>query len=166
MAAGDRLTSHLSIEAGAVLACCGSRHWQQLMAAVLPCDSLDELLVASEQAYDALSHEDWLQAFAAHSMIGAPREGDGTGAREQAGLEGADGDLRISLAAANLEYQTRFGFVFLIRARGRSADEMLVQMHERLRHTPETEFRIACEQQREITALRLEELVGNQKGAS
>jgi allantoicase len=160
------LTSHLSIQAGALLECCGSRHWQELMAARLPCDSLGELLGASERAYDALSHEDWLQAFAAHSMIGAPREGDGIGAREQAGLDGADGDVRISLAAANLEYQTRFGFVFLIRARGRSAEELLSVMHARLEHTPETEFQIACEQQREITALRLEELVENQKGAS
>ncbi len=136
------------------------------MAAVLPCDSLMELMTASERAFDALSHEDWLQAFAAHSVIGAPRDGDETGAREQAGLDGVDGDLRMSLAAANLEYRTRFGFVFLIRARGRAPEEMLVQMHERLEHTSEAEFRIACEQQREITALRLEELVGIQEGAS
>jgi allantoicase len=146
--------------------CCGSRHWQRLMAAVLPCDSLTELLTASERAFDALSHEDWLQAFAAHSMIGAPRDGDVTGAHEQAGLDGADGDLRMSLAAANLEYRTRFGFVFLIRARGRGPEEMLEAMHERLEHTSETEFRIACEQQREITALRLQQLVSADQGAS
>jgi allantoicase len=160
------LTSHLSIEETAVLQCCGSRHWQRLMAAVLPCDSLIELLTAAERAFDALAHEDWLQAFAAHSVIGAPRDGDARGAREQAGLEEADGDLRMSLAAANLEYRTRFGFVFLIRARGRGPEEMLSAMHERLEHTSETEFRIACEQQREITALRLEELVGAEKQAS
>jgi allantoicase len=156
----------LAIDDGALLGCCGSPRWRELMTASLPCDSLAELLAASERAFDALSREDWLAAFATHSMIGAPRDGDGTGAREQAGMEHADGALRMSLAAANVEYLTRFGFVFLIRARGRGAEEMLVQMHERLEHAPETEFRIACEQQREITALRLEELVGTQNPAS
>lgn len=158
--------SALTIDEKALLACCGSRHWQELMAAVLPCDSLPELLAASERAFDGLSREDWMQAFAAHSTIGAPRDGDRTGALEQSGLDGADGELRMALAAANLEYQTRFGFVFLIRAHGRSAQEMLSALRERLDHTPETEFQTACEQQREITALRLEALVGTGKGAS
>ena len=150
-AAGD-------IDEAALSACCGSRHWQELMAAAAPFASGAELLDASERAFDALSREDWLAAFAAHSTIGAPRAGDGTDAREQAGLDGADGDLRMALAAANLEYRTRFGFVFLIRARGRSAEEMLGALHERLENDRETEFAIATEQQREITALRLESL--------
>lgn len=160
------LMSHGSIDETALLACCGSRHWQEQMAAVLPCESLGELLAASERAFDALSREDWMQAFAEHSTLGAPRDGDQTGAREQSGLAGADGELRMALAAANLEYRTRFGFVFLIRARGRGADEMLGALRQRLDHTPETEFQIACEQQREITALRIEELISAPDGAS
>jgi OHCU decarboxylase len=157
--------SALAIDATALLSCCGSRRWQDRMTAVLPCASAPELLAASERAFDTLSREDWMQAFRAHSMIGAPRDGDRTGAGEQSGLDGADGDLRMALAAANLEYQTRFGFVFLIRARGRSAEELLAALHDRLDHSPESEFQIACDQQREITALRLSALVAAQDDA-
>lgn len=152
----------LSLDETALLACCGSRRWQEMVGAVLPLSTLPELLAASEWAFDALTREDWMQAFAAHSVIGAPREGDRIGSGEQAGLDGADGSLRIGLAAANIEYQTRFGFVFLIRAEGRGAEEMLNALHARLDHTPEAEFQIACAQQREITALRLSGLVGAQ----
>jgi allantoicase len=148
-----------SVDQAALAECCGSRRWQELMAGAAPFASSSEALMASERAFDALSRTDWMQAFAAHSTIGVPRPGDATGAREQAGLDRADGELRTALAAANLEYQTRFGFVFLIRARGRGADEMLGALHARLENPPETEFRIASEQQRQITALRLEDLM-------
>lgn len=144
--------------AATIAACCGSRHWQELMQAGLPYDSADALLTASEQALDALCRGDWLEAFAAHSAIGAPRPGDRTGASEQAGMAGADAELRTALAAANLDYQERFGFVFLIRARGRSAAELLEQLRLRIDNPAEVEFANACAQQREITALRLGEL--------
>jgi 2-oxo-4-hydroxy-4-carboxy-5-ureidoimidazoline decarboxylase len=142
----------------ALTACCAARHWQELMRRGLPYASAEALLAASEQAFDALDRSDWLEAFAAHSSIGAPRPGDSTGAAEQAGLAGADAELRISLAAANIDYQERFGFVFLIRARGRSAAELLEQLRLRIDNPPELEFANACAQQREITALRLAHL--------
>jgi 2-oxo-4-hydroxy-4-carboxy-5-ureidoimidazoline decarboxylase len=138
--------------------CCAARHWQELMRRGLPYASADALLAASELAFDALDHSDWLEAFAAHSSIGAPRSGDSTGAAEQAGLAGADAELRMTLAAANIDYQERFGFVFLIRARGRSAAELLEQLRLRIDNPPEIEFANACAQQREITALRLAQL--------
>lgn len=83
-----------------------------------------------------------------------------TGAREQAAIEGVDAELRTALAAANVEYRRRFGFVFLIRASGRSAAEMLAALHERIDNPAEIEFANACAEQREITALRLTELAG------
>lgn len=134
---------------------CGSRRWVELMEAGGPYPGTAELQAAAERAFDALAPEDWREAFAAHSSIGAPRAGDAVGAGEQAGIDGADAAVRAELAAANLAYQQRFGFVFLIRARGRSADEMLAALRERLDNPPEVEFANACAQQREITAMRL-----------
>jgi 2-oxo-4-hydroxy-4-carboxy-5-ureidoimidazoline decarboxylase len=131
-----------------------------MVAAGLPYDTREELLLASDQAFDRLDREDWMEAFAAHSMIGAPRQGDPAGGNEQAGIEGADAELRTALAAGNVEYCRRFGFVFLIRARGRSAAEMLAALRERIDNSAEIEFATACGQQREITALRLTELAG------
>jgi 2-oxo-4-hydroxy-4-carboxy-5-ureidoimidazoline decarboxylase len=129
-----------------------------MVCAGLPYETRDGLLTASEQAFDRLSRDDWIEAFAAHSMIGAPDSGDAAGAREQAAVEAAGVELRIALAAGNVEYQRRFGFVFLICARRRSAAEMLAALQERIGNSAEIEFTTACAQQREITALRLTEL--------
>ena len=134
---------------------CGSRKWARLMAASGPYRESAQRQTAAARAFDALSREDWLEAFAAHSRIGAPRWGDRTGADEQAGLADADDRLRDALAAGNARYRQRFGFVFLIRAQGRSAQELLTAQQERLANPPELEFAIACAQQREITALRM-----------
>ena len=56
-------------------------------------------------------------------------------------------------------YQARFGFIFIVCATGKSAEEMLVIVDERLQHSREEELRIAAEEQRKITQLRLERLV-------
>jgi OHCU decarboxylase len=144
----------------AIAACCGSWRWQEIVAEGLPYDTPDGLLTASERAFDRLRRVDWLEAFAAHSMIGAPGPGDANGAREQAAMQGADADLRTALAAGNVEYRRRFGFVFLIRASGRGAAELLAALRGRIDNPPEIEFATACAEQREITARRLTELVG------
>jgi OHCU decarboxylase len=148
-----------------VHACCGSAHWRRLMDAVLPVHSREELVLAAQRAFDALGPDDWREAFAAHSPIGAPRLGDTLGAREQAGL-GTDPATDDALAAANDAYRRRFGWVFLIRARGRSAQEIMAELERRLDNPPETEWAIACHQQREITALRLGDLAAGVTGAA
>jgi OHCU decarboxylase len=145
------------LTAEALHECCSSRRWVELMLAAEPAGA-EQALAASGQAFDGLCRSDWLEAFAAHSAIGAPQAGDAIGAAEQAGVQD-DHATRMALAAANIEYQRRFGFVFLIRAAGRSGDEILVALHDRLDNPPETEFVNACEQQREITALRLASLL-------
>ena len=142
----------------AIAACCGSCRWRELVCAGLPYDTREALLIASEQAFDRLRRADWMEAFAVHSTIGAPGPGDATGAREQAAAEGAGAELRTALAAGNVAYRQRFGFVFLIRARGRSGAEMLDALRARIDNPVEVEFANACAQQREITALRLTEL--------
>jgi OHCU decarboxylase len=124
-----------------------------------PYASADDLRERAECAFDALEPDDWRQAFAAHAPIGAPRPGDDRGSSEQAGAAGASAEQRAALAQANDRYEARFGHVFLIRAAGRDAAEMLAALHERLDHSPEQELEIAAEQQREITRLRIEDLL-------
>ncbi|HWE58085.1 MAG TPA: 2-oxo-4-hydroxy-4-carboxy-5-ureidoimidazoline decarboxylase [Solirubrobacteraceae bacterium] len=149
----------MRLSAETLRACCGSRRWVELMSVSTPSvGGAEGLLAASNRAFDVLGRADWLEAFAAHSAIGAPRDGDLTGASEQAGVQG-DQSIRAVLAAATLEYQRRFGFVFLIRAAGRSGAEILAALNDRLDNTTETEFQNACDQQREITALRMARLL-------
>ena len=149
----------MRLPAEALRECCGSRRWVELMLAADPsAGGAEALLAASDRAFDVLRRTDWLEAFAAHSAIGAPRAGDRVGAAEQAGVQDDQG-MRLALAAANVEYQRRFGFGFLIRAAGRSGAEILAALHDRLDNPPEMEFMNACDQQREITALRLASLL-------
>ena len=63
------------------------------------------------------------------------------------------------LADVNRRYPERFGYVFLVCATGKSADEMLALGRQRLDNDPETELAITAEEQRKITRLRLEKLL-------
>lgn len=78
---------------------------------------------------------------------------------EQSGVDPADQTVASALAEGNLAYEEKFGRVFLIRAAGRSAREILDSLQERLTHTPAEEDKIVAEQLREIALLRLSGLV-------
>lgn len=99
-------------------------------------------------------------ALARHPRIGERAAGDDADASmsrsEQSGVAEASADLAARLAAGNRAYDERFGHVFLIRAAGRSAEEILAQLEERLGNTPEQERTNAARHLREIAALRLE----------
>jgi OHCU decarboxylase len=138
-----------------LLAYCGSEAWVGEMARHWPYRDTDELLAASEHAFDALSREDWLEAFAAHARIGAPKDGDPRGAAEQAGVADAAATELAELARLNAAYEQRFGHVFLICASGLSAAEMLAELRARSVNPAATEFENAKREQRKITALRL-----------
>ena len=92
------------------------------------------------------------------------RQGNSTEARlsqsEQAGLGVADAAVAEALAEGNRAYEEKFGQVFLIRAAGRSREEILAALNTRLAHTPEEEQAIIGQQLREIAVLRLEGLIG------
>jgi OHCU decarboxylase len=139
--------------------CCAAERWTQAMVSGRPYASADDLRERAERAFDVLDADDWRQAFAAHARIGVPRPGDARGNSEQAGAAGASPEQRSALAQANDRYEARFGHVFLIRAAGRDAAEMLAALRERLDHSPEEELEIAAGQQREITRLRIEDLL-------
>jgi 2-oxo-4-hydroxy-4-carboxy-5-ureidoimidazoline decarboxylase len=147
-----------------LLALCGSRLWAQLVADAAPFVDVDALHAAADAAFDELSEDDWLEAFAHHPRIGdveSLRErfasSGALSEREQAGLASAEEDVVQAIADGNVEYEQRFGFVFLIRAAGRSAAEILHQQRARLEHDRAAELGIAAEQQRQITHLRIDQ---------
>jgi 2-oxo-4-hydroxy-4-carboxy-5-ureidoimidazoline decarboxylase len=94
-----------------------------------------------------------------------PRIGEGGGAsadwsrQEQAGVGGADQDVRERLARGNAAYEARFGHVFLISAAGRDATEILAALQARLGNDPGTELRVAAAEHRRITRLRIDRLL-------
>jgi len=60
-----------------------------------------------------------------------------------------------AMEEANQEYFEKFGFIFIICASGKPAEEMLANLRSRLANSPEEEIRVAAEEQNKITQLRL-----------
>ena len=112
----------------------------------------------ADREWDALGPEAWLEAFRAHPRVGE-RTAEGWSAREQASAATAPVQVLNALEEGNRRYEERFGHVFLINATGRTAQEMLDALRERLGNDRETELRVAAGEQRAITRLRLEKLV-------
>jgi OHCU decarboxylase len=146
--------------AGELLAVCHSRRWARSVAAGRPYLNLAALERAADEVWAGLGPEDWLEAFRAHPRIGEGGGGSpGWSRQEQAGVGGADPEVRERLARGNAEYEDRFGHVFLIAAAGRDAGEILAALGERLGNDPATELRVAADEHRRITRLRLGKLM-------
>jgi len=125
-----------------------------------PYGDTEELLESADHVWWGLAPADWREAFAAHPRIGEKKlDGEDRfrrwSADEQAGAAGAREAVLADLAAANRTYEERFGHIFIVCATGKSADEMLGLLQARLANDPQTELRIAAEEQRKITRLRL-----------
>ena len=132
-----------------MLSCCASRRFARAMAAGRPYPSADAVRAAIATVFESLTWDDVLQAMSAHPRIGA-RAG-GQSAAEQSGV---GDDTRAALAAANAEYEARFGHVFLICATGLSGQQMLTAARQRLNNDLFTERTVATAELRKITVLR------------
>ena len=150
----------------ALLSCCGSQNWAQKMAEARPFADVAEVLNQAEQIWQNLTPEDWLEAFAAHPKIGAKKGVPHQTAQsaewskgEQSGTQTAADSVRIELEEANRLYENKFGFIFIVCATGKSAKEMLEICRGRLNNSAETEIRVAADEQRMITEIRLKKLL-------
>jgi 2-oxo-4-hydroxy-4-carboxy-5-ureidoimidazoline decarboxylase len=143
--------------------CNAAGRWVEQVLAGRPYPDADALLAAGERAARALTWAEVQQAMDAHPRIGDRAAGAGTEAvwsrREQAAVGDADDAVRNALRTRNADYERRFGHVFLIRAAGRSAEEMLAELDRRLTHDDRTERAEVVEQLAQITRLRLERLL-------
>lgn len=148
--------------------CCGARHWVIGMVAGMPYSSREAVFATADSVWPKLGPDDWREAFTHHPRIGERGRVATQGSQaaewssgEQRSVSAADASVRAELDAVNREYEARFGFIYIVCASGRSAEELLALAHERLHNEPETELRVAAEEQRKITRLRLEKLLSN-----
>jgi 2-oxo-4-hydroxy-4-carboxy-5-ureidoimidazoline decarboxylase len=123
----------------------------------------EALVARAEQVSRSLGWDEVTAALAAHPRIGDRVAGSSAEAaasrREQSAMGTADDGLRTAMLEGNRAYEERFGSVFLIRAAGRSAEEMLAELHRRLGNSPEQERAEVTEQLAQITALRVKGIV-------
>ena len=149
-----------------VTRCCGARRWVEQVAARRPVAAFDDVLVAADEAFATLEPRDWLEAFAHHPKIGdvdALRAKFASAADwasgEQAGVSMARETTLAALAEGNRAYEQKFGYIFIVYATGKSADEMLESLEKRLPNDPEEELGVAATEQMKITHLRLHKLL-------
>ena len=149
-----------------LLTCCGSRRWARAMVEGRPYAGVDDLLARADEVWWSLDEADWHEAFRSHPRIGERKaEAAQTGrekawsASEQSGMSAAADATRQAMADGNRAYEERFGWLYIVCATGKSADEMLALLRQRLANDPETEVHAAAEEQRKITRLRLQKLL-------
>jgi 2-oxo-4-hydroxy-4-carboxy-5-ureidoimidazoline decarboxylase len=141
-------------------ACNASPRWVDEMLRHRPYDNADTLLATAERVARSLDWSEVCRALEAHPRIGDRATGDSAEAdwsrREQAAVGESNSATQAALREGNADYEKRFGHVFLIRAAGRSAEEMLAELRRRLGNDDARERAEVTEQLAQITRLRLE----------
>jgi len=124
-----------------------------------------QLYAVADEVWAGLERKDWLEAFAAHPRIGdvdSLRKKFATTSAwcesEQSGTASAAEEVLRRLAEGNRDYEAKFGYIFIVCATGKTAEEMLAILRSRLPNDPETELGLAAAEQAKITRLRLEKL--------
>jgi 2-oxo-4-hydroxy-4-carboxy-5-ureidoimidazoline decarboxylase len=147
----------------ALRACNAAPSFAAAVAAGRPYESADALVARAEAVSRALPWPEVSAALAAHPRIGDRVEGASAEAaasrREQSAMGTAADSVRAAVLDGNRAYEERFDQVFLIRAAGRSPEEILAELHRRLDNPPEVERAEVTEQLAQITALRVRGLV-------
>lgn len=145
--------------------CCAATTWVDGMLSARPFTNDAEVFTTSANIASGLSDDDWLEAFAAHPLIGdvdslrkkyaATKK---LAAGEQAGVGAASEATLRELAELNQTYLAKFGFIFIVFATGKSADEMLAILKSRIGNDRQQEIANAAAEQLKITRLRLTKL--------
>jgi 2-oxo-4-hydroxy-4-carboxy-5-ureidoimidazoline decarboxylase len=147
----------------ALLDCCSASGWAGQMAAARPYGSVQDAIGQSASVVADMTVADLAEALAGHPRIGerpaADKSSQEQSSREQSGVDADDAETQRALADANVEYEQRFGHIYLVFASGRTGKELLALLRERLQNEPEDEWQVVRTELQKISALRLERLL-------
>ena len=146
--------------------CCGASNWVEKMNQNRPFQNKNEVYQKAESIWFSLSSKDWLEAFTHHPKIGDIdslrkkfHNTKSISKNEQSGVNDVEKSTLNDLAKSNQLYEDKFGFIFIVCATGKSADEMLALIKMRLNNNAEIEMQYAAKEQNKITQLRLKTLL-------
>lgn len=144
-----------------LFACCGSKRWTDAMMQYFPFASERDLVAQAEQIwYNECNEADWRESFTHHPKIGDVKSlTEKFAGKEQAGVAVASNQTIEALAKANADYEAKNGFIFIVCATGKSADEMLRLLQDRLQNSTEEEVHIAMGEQHKISIIRFKKLL-------
>ncbi|WP_375753930.1 2-oxo-4-hydroxy-4-carboxy-5-ureidoimidazoline decarboxylase [Vibrio sp. HN007] len=142
---------------------CTSRKWIRSMQLEAPFHCFSDFSSSADKAFSQLQEDDWLEAFAGHPMIGdittlkaKYSQGKALSESEQSQVSEASDDLLKQLLSINHDYLKKYGFIFIVCATGKSAQEMLNILTERYQNSRSTELVNASVEQRKISQIRME----------
>ena len=154
-----------------LMQCCAATRWVAAVSAARPFATIHALQDAAFNSWLEMRKPDWLEAFAAHPKIGdinslAERFANtrALASGEQSNVTGASAETLQALAQGNHDYEEKFGFIFIVFATGKSADDILALLQKRLTHSRDQELAIAASEQHKITTLRLQKLFAKPRG--
>ena len=146
--------------------CCTSSIWADQMVTGRPYKDGSHLRDYADYCWGGLSEVDYLEAFDGHPKIGdiesLKKKFDGSqdmARNEQSSVAEANIETLDSLSLGNAEYKKKFGFIFIVFASGKSAEEMLNILEGRIDNSRTEEIATAAEEQRLIFQLRLRNLL-------
>ncbi len=145
--------------------CCVAERWIEGVLSRRPFTDSADLRDTADAVWSTMGEAELLEAFEGHPKIGDVNSlkkkyasTAGLAAHEQSSVGSASEDVIQRLADGNAAYEERFGFIFIVCATGKSAQEMCELLEARLHNERDEELRIAAEEQRKILQLRLEKL--------
>lgn len=146
-----------------LFSCCGSKHWTNEMMLQFPFINEQKLIEAATDIwYNKCCETDWRESFTHHPKIGDINNlKEKFAGKEQAGVSSASDEEINALAKANVDYENKFGFIFIVCATGKSAQEMLDLLNDRLKNSVDEELNIAMGEQQKITIIRFKKLLPN-----
>jgi len=148
-----------------LLNCCGSLKWAVAMTEHRPFADLKQLTDQHAASCERMTPDDWKEAFASHPQIGEEKESISSGQarrwsqQEQSRAAVASLQVRNALQRRNQEYYERFGYIFIVCASEKSAEEILELLTDRLSNDAARELQVAAGEQKKITQLRLQKLI-------
>lgn len=144
-------------------ACCHCRRWARDMQISRPFDSINQVLEYADDYWRQATEDEILEAFSGHARIGdieRLRSRYGAQARKEQGqVLGSDNSVLEQLHQLNVEYEERYGFIFIVCATHKSAEQMLALIKNRIYNGRDSELATGAREQGAITQLRLRELL-------
>jgi len=143
--------------AGVFRQCVAVDRWARGLAHGRPYADMTELLARADELSASLTDEEIRQALDDHPRIGEHAAQGGMSATEQSGVDSVT--LADRLLAANIAYEARFGYIYLVCASGRDGEDLLADLATRMANDPVTELAVVRQELGKIARLRLERLL-------
>jgi 2-oxo-4-hydroxy-4-carboxy-5-ureidoimidazoline decarboxylase len=158
----NALSSHSAIEL--LMSCCYCQSWAEAVAAERPFNSLSDLETACLSDWAKKTEAEYLAAFGHHAKIGdiqVLKDKFSTATKEQGQVLEANEKVITSLYDGNQAYEQQNGFIFIVCASGKSAEQMLALLTERLLNPRDVELQNAANEQAKIFQLRLKQNISS-----